>query len=67
MQKKRILYIKQRNNKIPMELVNNFVYVHTGKKYVKVLVTRERVGFRFGEFAYTRTRNRRTTKRKKKR
>jgi ribosomal protein S19 len=38
---------------VPGNLVGNAVFVHNGKNFVKSYITREKVGFKFGEFAYT--------------
>lgn len=39
---------------IPSELIGLFVFIHNGKEFKKVLITREKVGFKFGDFALTR-------------
>ena len=52
--KKKKLYIWSRNSTIPSSLIGNFVFVHFGNGFKKILVSREKVGFKFGAFANTR-------------
>jgi small subunit ribosomal protein S19 len=50
--KKKIVWA--RNSIIPESLVNHIVYVYNGKSFVKVYISRNKVGFKMGEFAPTR-------------
>lgn len=50
--KKRI-EIWSRQSSIPGFLINKTVFIHNGKTFKKLLVTRDKVGFKFGEFAFT--------------
>lgn len=50
--------IKSRSSTIPFLLLNKTVEVYNGRFYRKVLVTRNKVGFKFGEFALTRNASR---------
>lgn len=43
-----------RNSTIPSTLIGKFVFIHKGNAFHKVFINREKVGFKFGEFAYTR-------------
>jgi|TARA_B110000977_G_scaffold200390_1_gene290737 small subunit ribosomal protein S19 len=43
-----------RNSTIPLSLVGMSIFVHDGKSFRKVLITREKVGFKLGDFAPTR-------------
>lgn len=43
-----------RNSTIPSTLIGKFVHIHNGKKFIKIFINREKVGFKFGEFSYTR-------------
>ena len=52
--KKKKLYIWSRNSTIPSSLIGNYVFVHFGNGFKKILVSREKVGFKFGAFAPTR-------------
>lgn len=40
-------------SRIPQEMIGAEVEVHNGKGYVRVKLTKERVGYRFGEFVTT--------------
>lgn len=62
--KRRKKTIWARNSIVPSTLVGKTVYIHTGKTFVKVLITREKVGFKFGEFAPTRKFTQKYEKRK---
>lgn len=46
--------IWSRNSVIGYSFVGFNVQVYNGKKFIKFKVTKEKVGFKFGEFAYTR-------------
>jgi len=48
------LKLWSRSSVIPASLVGETVLVHSGKEFKKVAVTREKVGFKFGEFSFTR-------------
>jgi len=40
---------------ISKKYIGKFVHIHSGlKKFQKILISREKVGFKFGEFANTR-------------
>ena len=43
-----------RSSTIPHFLIGQPVFVHNGKTFIKSYITREKVGFKFGDFAYTR-------------
>lgn len=55
-------YVWSRRSVIPENLINQIVFVYNGKEFNKVYITREKVGFKFGDFSMTR----RFTKKKKK-
>ncbi len=44
-----------RNSAIPASLIGQPVYIHNGKTFIKSYISREKVGFKFGQFAYTKT------------
>jgi len=50
---KPVLRIFSRNIKITASFIDLAVEVHNGKKFVKFLVVPEMVGFRFGDFSFT--------------
>jgi len=43
-----------RSSTIPEFLIGKPVYIHNGQIFIKSYITRAKVGFKFGEFAYTR-------------
>jgi small subunit ribosomal protein S19 len=43
-----------RRSVIPSFLIGSTVMIYNGKEFKKVLITREKVGFKFGEFCTTR-------------
>jgi small subunit ribosomal protein S19 len=51
---KKILKIWSRNSVIPEFLLGQTVLVHNGKEFKNVVVTREKLGYKFGEFSFTR-------------
>lgn len=61
--KKRI-EIWSRQSSIPSFLLNKTVFVHNGKIFKKLVITREKLGYKFGEFVFTKIRAK--TKDKKK-
>ena len=48
------IQISSRRSVIPSFLVGVNVFVHTGRDFKKVKITREKVGYKFGEFCNTR-------------
>jgi small subunit ribosomal protein S19 len=50
--KKRI-EIWSRQSSIPYFLLNKTVFVYNGKTFKKLIITREKLGYKFGEFAFT--------------
>jgi small subunit ribosomal protein S19 len=44
----------ERDAIIPNLLVGKTILVHNGKELKRVFINREKVGYKFGEFAYTR-------------
>ena len=53
--KKINLKIWSRSSTVPSFLIGKMVLVHSGKEFKKILITREKVGFKFGEFVFTRS------------
>ena len=51
---KNTIDIWNRNSTIPFYLVNEFVRVHNGKEFINIYISREKIGFKFGEFVPTR-------------
>ena len=44
-----------RNSSISSGLIGKRLLIHNGKSFKTVFITREKVGFKFGEFSFTRT------------
>ncbi len=51
---KKQLKIWSRRSVIPAFLIGSTVLVYNGKEFKKVTITREKIGFKFGEFCTTR-------------
>lgn len=61
---KSLLIKKQKNFKIwcrssviPSHLIGFSVLVYNGKEFKKIMISREKVGFKFGDFSFTRKYN----------
>jgi small subunit ribosomal protein S19 len=48
------ILIYNRNLTIPFFLLGKSVFIHNGKEFIKTFVSRDKIGFKFGEFSYTR-------------
>jgi ribosomal protein S19 len=46
--------ITQRSSIIPSNCLGKFVYIYTGKELKKIFISKEKIGLKFGSFAYTR-------------
>ena len=46
--------IWSRSSVIPSFLIGETVLIHNGKEFKRVVINREKVGFKFGEFSFTR-------------
>jgi small subunit ribosomal protein S19 len=46
-------YIWSRNSIITTKFLNKNIFVHNGKEFKKIFITREKIGFKFGEFSFT--------------
>jgi len=53
-----------RRSVIPSNFVSKKIFVYTGNSFKPVFITRDKIGFKFGEFCLTR--NRRIKKKEKK-
>lgn len=49
--------IWHRNVTVPYSLIGKSAFVHSGKEFIKIYISRERVGLKFGEFVYTKNYN----------
>ena len=54
--KEKKINIWSRSSIIPELLINKNVFVYNGKIFKKILITREKVGYKFGEFVFTKIR-----------
>lgn len=52
--KKQLSFILNRDVEITPKLIGLTVKIHTGKEYKEVTVTDEMIGYKFGEFVFTR-------------
>jgi len=51
--KKTFLKIWNRDSIIPYILINQTVFVYNGKIFKKIYISRDNVGYKFGEFVFT--------------
>ncbi len=51
---KKQLKLWSRRSVIPSFLIGSTVLIYNGKEFKKVVITREKVGYKFGEFCTTR-------------
>ncbi len=51
---KPLLNLNQRESTIPSSYINKFISIHTGKEHKKIYISKEKIGLKFGMFAYTR-------------
>lgn len=63
---KRPVKIYSRNSVIPASFIGKSILIHFGKDFKKVLINKKHVGFKFGEFAFTRKFSTKEKKKKKK-
>lgn len=54
---KKKLKIYSRSSSIPSFLLNQFVLIYDGKEFRKCYINREKIGYKFGEFSYSRKKN----------
>ena len=52
--KKLIFSGKPRNSTITARYLDKLVFISTGKEFKKVYISKEKIGLKFGNFAYTR-------------
>lgn len=57
LKKKKKLKIYSRSSSIPSFLINKYTLIYDGKEFRKTFINREKVGYKFGEFAYSRKKN----------
>jgi small subunit ribosomal protein S19 len=64
-EKMKTIKIWNRNVAIPYYLEGKSVYIHNGKHFIKTYISRDKIGFKFGEFAYTKKHTKKIDKKKK--
>ena len=52
--KKRKLKTYSRSSCIPSFLIKKFILIYDGKEFRKCYINREKIGYKFGEFSYSR-------------
>ena len=59
--------IWSRNSSVPFSFIGHKVLVHNGKEFKLIYITRQKVGYKFGEFSFSRkyTKKIKTLKKKK--
>ena len=63
---KKKLKIYSRSSCIPSFLLNEFVLIYDGKEFRKCYINREKIGYKFGEFSFSRKKRNVKTKSNKK-
>lgn len=63
---KKKINVWSRRSAIPSFLLNKIVFVYNGKTFKKLLITREKLGLKFGEFVFTKTKTKSKQIKKKK-
>jgi small subunit ribosomal protein S19 len=62
LKKKKMIKVWSRSSTIPYFLIDKNVYIHNGKEFRKVFVNRQKIGYKFGEFSFTRNFKRKVEK-----
>ena len=52
--KKSRIYIYNKNLIILPEYINSFINIYNGQKFIPLKINEKMIGFKFGEFVYTR-------------
>lgn len=52
--KKKIKKIWSRSSSIPFKMMGQIISVYNGKEFKKIYVSREKIGYKFGAFSFTR-------------
>ena len=66
LKKRKKLKVYSRCSSIPNFLINKYTFIYDGKEFRKIFITREKIGFKFGEFSYSRKKNKIKKKERKK-
>ena len=52
--KKKSIKVWSRNSSIPFHMLEQIVSVYNGKEFKKIYISREKIGYKFGAFSFTR-------------
>lgn len=63
---KKTIKIWDRGSIIPYKLIGKSVLVYGGKEFRKITISRNKVGYKFGEFCYTRKPHKKKEEKKQK-
>ena len=50
----KIIKITKRNSIVSLKFLNKMVSIHNGKVFVNIFINKSKIGYRFGEFVYSR-------------
>jgi ribosomal protein S19 len=62
---KKNIKVWDRASCVPYNLINKNVLIYNGKEFKKIFITRQKIGYKFGEFCFTRTPRKRIEKKVK--
>lgn len=62
LEKRNIKEVWSRRSTITESLIGKYVFIHNGKAFAKIYINREKIGYKFGEFAQTRKFTKKTKK-----
>ena len=62
---KKNIKIWDRASAIPYKFLNKSILIYTGKDFKKIFINRQKIGYKFGEFCFTRTPRKRIEKKLK--
>lgn len=62
----KLIKIWSRSSVISEKFLEKVVLIHNGKSFKRLLIKREHIGFKFGEFILTKTHSQKQIKKKKK-
>lgn len=54
LKKKRLKKTFSRKSVIPASLINKRVLVYTGRRFIPIKIDRKKIGYKFGQFSFTR-------------
>lgn len=63
--KRKKIIIYDRSAVVTNSLIGKSVFIHSGRDLIKTFISRDKVGFKFGEFVYTKRYTRKPAKQQK--